>query len=71
MSTLRKPNGLTVITQKHTALVANEAGEIELLMPSKERDLSRMECLLAAVAIRLKDEKWVDETLATLAETEH
>jgi hypothetical protein len=40
-------------------------------MPSKERDLSRMEMLLAAVALRLKDEKWVDDTLAVLAETKH
>lgn len=68
MKTIRKSNGLTIITSKQTALVANEAGEIELLMPVKARDLSRMECLLAAVALHSVNDEWVEQTLQILAD---
>jgi hypothetical protein len=66
MSTIRKANGLTIINSKQTALVASEAGGIELLMPAKNRNLSRMEQLLAAVALHSSDESWVEQTLKIL-----
>lgn len=66
MNTMRKSNGVTLITSKQTALVASEAGGIELLMPAKNRNLSRMEQLLAAVALHSSDKSWVDQTLKIL-----
>ncbi len=67
---IKRNYGLTVITAKQTALVADEAGTISFYMPAKERNLSDTELLLVAVCLRMKDEAWKQDTMSTLTKAE-
>lgn len=61
----------TVIGPDHAALVVGPDGDLQLLLPDKERDdmpMPIMMVFLAAVAIRSDDPEWVKETLAILDE---
>lgn len=52
------------------ALIAGPDDALQIFVPNDDRTLSRNQLLLTAVALRIKDEAWVERTLAILNEDE-
>lgn len=58
----------TTIGPKEAALVAEENGELRLILPlyDDDEDVPPMALLLVAVTLKLGDEKWLEGTMAAL-----
>ncbi len=58
----------TIIGQNEAALVAEENGELRLILPEYDDDeeVPPMVLLLAAIIVKLKDQNWLDETMTAL-----
>lgn len=58
----------TLIGPNETALVAEESGEIRLVLPElgDDEEVPPMALLLVAVSLKLDDEEWLAETMSAL-----
>ena len=58
----------TIIGPNEAALVAEENGELRLILPDydDDEDVPPMVLLLAAIIVKLKDQDWLDNTMAAL-----
>ncbi len=58
----------TIIGPNEAALVAEENGELRLILPEydDDEDVPPMALLLVAVTLKLGDEKWLEDTMAAL-----
>ena len=58
----------TIIGPNQAALVAEENGELRLILPDydDDEDVPPMVLLLAAIIVKLKDQDWLDNTMAAL-----
>ncbi len=58
----------TIIGPNEAALVAEESGELRLILPEydDDEDVPPMVLLLAAIIVKLKDQDWLDDTMAAL-----
>ena len=58
----------TIIGPNEAALVAEENGELRLILPEYDDDeeVPPMVLLLAAITVKLKDQEWLDETMTAL-----
>ncbi len=67
MATTNDDQG-TIIGPNEAALVAEENGELRLILPEydDDEDVPPMVLLLAAIIVKLKDQDWLDETMAAL-----
>ncbi len=56
----------TIIGPNEAALVAEENGELRLILPEydDDEDVPPMVLLLAAIIVKLKDQNWLDDTMA-------
>ncbi len=60
----------TIIGPNEAALVAEENGELRLILPEydDDQDVPPMALLLVAVTLKLGDEKWLENTMAALGD---
>ncbi len=60
----------TIIGPNEAALVAEENGELRLILPEydDDEDVPPMALLLVAVTLKLGDEKWLEDTMAALGD---
>ena len=58
----------TIIGPNEAALVAEENGELRLILPDydDDEDVPPMVLLLAAIIVKLQDQDWLDNTMAAL-----
>ncbi len=58
----------TIIGPNEAALVAEEHGGLRLILPEydDDADVPPTVLLLSAIAVKLKDQKWLDDTMAAL-----